>query len=232
MKKHLIYSLTLLSTAFVITQSCKHEPTEPIAQNTTTGTTTSGTTTSTLPPNDSVCFNTQILPFFITTCGSDGCHSATNPQKGYNLTTYAGIMTGIVPFQPTQGKIMDEIDDGDMPPAGPLSATQKALLVKWISEGATQRNCNNTCDTTNVTYNNQVSPIVQTYCVGCHNGTSGGGGVNLNSYTAVKTATQTGKVLCSIKHQSGCSAMPKSAAQLNLCQIRIFELWHANGCPQ
>ena len=228
MKKTLIYTLTAGLLTLVLADACKHDPIEPTSQTTTT----SGTTTGNPTPTDSVCFNTQILPFFISTCGSSGCHSATNPQKGYNLTTYAGIMQGIVPYKPADGEIMKEINDGEMPPAGPLTATQKALLVKWISEGATQRNCINTCDTNNVTYTQHVAPLVQTYCVGCHNGSSGSGGVNLNSYVAVKNETQNGKLICSVKHESGCSAMPKYNTKLNSCQIRIFELWQERNCPQ
>jgi hypothetical protein len=228
MKKTLIYTLTAGLLTLVLADACKHDPIEPTSQTTTTSGTTNGNPT----PTDSVCFNTQILPFFISTCGSSGCHSATNPQKGYNLTTYAGIMQGIVAFKPAEGKIMDAINDGEMPPAGPLTATQKALLVKWISEGATQRNCINTCDTNNVTYTQHVAPLVQTYCVGCHNGSSGSGGVNLNSYAAVKNETQNGKLICSVLQSAGCSPMPKSGPKLSFCDIRKFELWKASGCPQ
>jgi hypothetical protein len=228
MKKSILYILMAGLLTLVMAEACKHDPVEPITQPTTT----SGTTTGNPIPSDSVCFNTQILPFFISTCGSSGCHSATNPQKGFNLTTYTGIMQGIVPNKPAEGKIMKEIIDGEMPPAGPLTATQKALLEKWISEGATQRNCINTCDTNNVTYTNQVASVIQTYCVGCHNGSSGSGGVNLNSYTAVKNETLNGKLICTILQTGGCSPMPKSGPKLSLCDIRKFELWRTANCPQ
>ena len=44
--------------------------------------------------------------------------------------------------------------------------------------------------------------------------------------------TQNGKLICSVKHETGCSAMPKYNTKLNSCQIRIFELWQQRNCPQ
>ncbi|MBL7976522.1 MAG: hypothetical protein JNJ85_16510, partial [Candidatus Kapabacteria bacterium] len=53
---------------------------------------------------DSVCFSRDVLPIFLSNCGMSGCHDATTHAEGYNLTTYSGIMRGIVAYNPSGSK--------------------------------------------------------------------------------------------------------------------------------
>jgi hypothetical protein len=137
-KKHLLPFL-----CSILLTSCKHEPQEIIVQTNPTTTNTGATTSTTSSTNDSVCFNKQIQPLFNSSCAKGGCHDAVTRADGYNFTSYSGIMQGIVPGKPSNGKIMKEIMDNSMPqnPNPPLSNTQKALLTKWIEEGAKNREC-------------------------------------------------------------------------------------------
>ncbi len=44
------------------------------ASNTGTSTLQCGTTGSNASKGDSVCFTTQVLPFFVSNCATSGCH--------------------------------------------------------------------------------------------------------------------------------------------------------------
>jgi hypothetical protein len=222
MKKYVFGILVLL----IVITACKHERQEPVAQSTT-----ATTSTTTRPTNDSVCFNTQIQPLFNSSCAMSGCHDAITSAEGYNLTNYAGIKIGIIPGKPSDGVIMKEINRNNMPeyPLPPLDAPQKALLVKWINEGATNRQCVDECNPTNATFAAGVNPTVKTYCVGCHNNSLPSGGINLTTYNLIKASVTSGKFLCSIQHGAGCSSMPKNAGKLNINCITLIQNWIDNG---
>jgi hypothetical protein len=84
------------------------------------------------------------------------------------------------------------------------------------------------------TYNNGVRAIMESSCatVGCHVGQFPGGGIDLSTYATVKSASLNGKVLQSIKHESGADAMPQGAAKLPNDVIKIVECWIQNGAPE
>lgn len=219
MKLVYVSLLLLVSVVLFVPFSCKNETSETLKPNTpVTG--------------DSVCFNTQILPLFISNCTMSACHDAVSHADGYVFTDYTGIMKGI-----TNGKIIKSIketDPGDrMPPAGPLPATQIQLIEKWIAQGATNKICVNPCDTQLVKYNSHIAQVMTNNCLGCHSGAAtSGGGINLETYTNVRNETLNGKLLCSINHAGGCSAMPKNGSKLSACDIRKVEIWKAAGYPQ
>lgn len=225
--KKTLYALGLLVLVYT---ACKHDPSEPAPQTTTTSSTattaTTSTTSTTTPANDSVCFNTQILPLIQSNCAQSGCHDAISHQEGYTLTNYTGIMKGI-----NDGEIMKQINKGDMPmsPVPPLTTEQKNLLQKWIAEGARNRICNDPCDPANDKYSTGVSTIISTNCAGCHNDNIANGGVSLQGYENVKASALSGKLECVIDHGSGCVAMPYNAAKLSPNCITLIKNWIANG---
>jgi hypothetical protein len=87
------------------------------------------------------------------------------------------------------------------------------------------------CDTTSVTYNNQVKPIMLQYCMDCHSTENHSAGVILDTYEGTKIIADDGKLIGVINHKSGFSPMPKNAPQLDPCTIRIIELWVEDGAP-
>jgi hypothetical protein len=108
-------------------------------------------------------------------------------------------------------------------------------MRKWIAEGALNSDCPDaTCDTLNtVGFAAQVKPIIDSYCVGCHNASSSNGGVNLNGYDQVKKYAETLRngtplLVGTIRHMSGFKAMPQSST-LDECSIRKIELWIEQG---
>lgn len=84
------------------------------------------------------------------------------------------------------------------------------------------------------TYNNGVKAILDASCAtaGCHSAQNQADGINLSNYTTAKSASLNGKVLQSIKHESGVDAMPQGAAKLSNDKINIVECWIQNGAPE
>ena len=89
------------------------------------------------------------------------------------------------------------------------------------------------CDTSGVTYSVTVTTLLNNYgCVGCHSGASASGGIQLNSYAAVRTQAQNGKLEGVIAHSPGFTPMPQGAAKMNACDIAKIRAWIGAGSPQ
>jgi aspartyl aminopeptidase len=88
------------------------------------------------------------------------------------------------------------------------------------------------CDTTAISYSNDVAPIINNNCSSCHsqqNANTLGSGIVLTEYNNLKNRIQT--VVGAINHNSGFSQMPKNASKLTDCQIDIIEKWLDAGMP-
>jgi hypothetical protein len=83
------------------------------------------------------------------------------------------------------------------------------------------------CDTTAITFSGKIQPVLNAACIGCHNANNASGGHNLSTHAGVLASGS--RLLGSVKHSSGYSAMPKNAPKLNDCQILIIEMWLQNG---
>jgi len=81
------------------------------------------------------------------------------------------------------------------------------------------------CDTLDITYNGDVYPIFEQYCIFCHSGPIPEGGLDLTNFDDVSTVAQSGQLLGSINHNAGFSPMPKDADKLSFCQIRTITIW-------
>jgi len=81
------------------------------------------------------------------------------------------------------------------------------------------------CDTFNVTYEGDVYPIFNEYCIYCHGGNEPQGGIDLTDYENVSFLAQSGQLVGSINHAAGYSPMPQNASKLLDCNIRIIEIW-------
>ena len=86
-----------------------------------------------------------------------------------------------------------------------------------------------TCDTTNAKFATFVSPLIAASCAtsNCHSTTRQAAGVNLGTYTAIKTyiAADKATFLGSIDRTSGYSAMPQGAGKLADCDIKKIKTW-------
>ncbi|CAN5423685.1 hypothetical protein BH09BAC5_BH09BAC5_18260 [soil metagenome] len=90
------------------------------------------------------------------------------------------------------------------------------------------------CDTTTTpSYSTHIVPIIQNYCIGCHNGTNGSGGCDLSNYNGVfvwANGGVTSSMVGNTWHQSGYFPMPPSYT-LDSCQLKLIYNWVNNGAP-
>jgi len=185
---------------------------------------------------DTVYFKQTILPLVTSNCAKSGCHDAISHKEGVILTDYTNIMREVKVSSPASSdlyKCLNKTGDERMPPApaAEFSLSNKALLLKWIQQGAKNNSCSNTanCDTVNVTYNASVAPILKTYCVGCHSATSPSAGVDLSTFTGVKVQAANGRLIGSITHAVGYKPMPSSTSKLGSCEINQIQVWITKG---
>lgn len=183
-----------------------------------------------------VYFNEEILPIFVTQCGSSRCHGGSN-EKRMNYTTYNGIMTGITPGQPYNSKIYTAIIGvylNSMPPGKPINENQRTLIKVWIEQGAKNNSESDTItkkDTTktivpvgSACFSRDILPVILANCSKCHN--------SLTSYNGIIQIVSAGNPSNSTLYQditaSGSNAMPPS---YKLPQVNIDSIysWIKNG---
>lgn len=177
--------------------------------------------------NPEVCFQQNVLPIFVSKCSTTGCHNATDNKAGYDLSNYEGIMRGVVPKHPLQSKNYTVISgiNPSMPRGEKLSKKEVSYIKIWIKMGAkNSSNCSTGCDTSAFTYGTVITPLLNTWCIGCHNSNNKGGGFDLSTYTGVKACITQGRFLGTIKHSSGFNAMPLGT-KLSDCDIVKIEKW-------
>jgi hypothetical protein len=196
---------------------------------------------TTVPPgqpsgfvNPLACFSRDILPVLTSKCGTAGCHDQITHKEGYVFTSYSTTMTAVSAGNPGNSKLYEVIKlasgEEKMPPAGKTQLTTAEVdsIRNWISYGALNEYCGETCDTINtVTFSGTIWPVVQSSCTGCHSGASPLGGVALESYANVAALAANGLLMNSLKG-AGVTKMPMGGS-FTTCRIRQFELWVNNG---
>lgn len=192
-----------------------------------------------------VCFEADILPIFQSNCAKSGCHDASTAENGYVFDSYNNIVKkGIKPGNAEDSKVykvMIATDDDRMPPDGypPLTKAQTDLVAQWINEGAQNTtDCGEPCDENVFTYSGAVRPILDKHCVGCHNSSDAGGGVDLTVYDGstgfydgVKQVALDGRLVSTINWEPGFSAMPQGGEKLSTCNISQITKWVNDGAP-
>jgi uncharacterized membrane protein len=201
----------------IFISSCKHDP----------------------PPSTTgdICFESEILPIFVTRCAVTGCHDANTAAEGIVLDSYSNIMAvheGIVPYKSDESEVVEAIfeTDGDkmMPPSGypPLTDVQKSLIVAWINEGApnttgcgTPANCSDTA----FAFTANVRPIIDSYCNSCHSGSNPSGGLNFSNHSGLAAVALDGRLMGALDHQNGFTPMPSATITLDSCYRNIVRQW-------
>jgi hypothetical protein len=226
MKISKICTLLMIAICSIFIQSCKHELNYPDYNPNPIDTTTP-------PPVDTlVCFESQILPLFVSNCAMSGCHDADSPEENIQLTDYTHIRQEIIPYQPSSEDVMEAIIDGSMPPSpnSNLTSSQISLIQQWISQGAQNTtNCAIVCDSTAYTYSADISPIMSTFCNGCHGGAFPSAGINTSSWAGLQSIANNDSLMGSIQHDSGFSPMPKGSSKMNACNITKIRKWIQAG---
>ena len=245
MKKLILISLGCIATVIILfnTTACNREPvyigdllTDPI------DTTGGGGTVITHPCSpDSVYFEQDLLPVLRSNCAVPGCHDAATHQEDIIFDSYINTFnTGEIKLNdPSGSKLYEAITDSDPdkrmppPPRTPLTAEQKALVLKWMQQGGQNLHCDAGCDTTNVTFNGVIKPLIATKCQGCHGANSPGAGIRLTNYTEIKAQVNSQKLWGAVNHAIGFKPMPYPAggAKLPQCELDQIRIWIQAGAP-
>ena len=194
------------------------------------------------PPvgSSTICFETDVLPIFVSNCAKVGvgCHDAITQAKGLRYDTYAEIMKTIRPNEPANSNawktIMEDKPDKRMPPlpAAALDKSKKDSIYKWIVQGALNTtSCNTNCDTTFFSYSGTILPLLQSSCIGCHSGTVPAGNIDLTTYNNVYTLAFNGKLMGAVLHAVGFKPMPNGGNKLPDCKIIQIRKWIEVGAP-
>lgn len=88
------------------------------------------------------------------------------------------------------------------------------------------------CDTTNITYQAVVAPILNTNCNSCHAtavANKSGAGVILDNYASVKPYITNNSLLKSIVQNGKVSPMPLNAPKMDACTISKIAAWINKG---
>ena len=90
------------------------------------------------------------------------------------------------------------------------------------------------CVTENMSFANDVWPVISSTCTGCHGGANPSGGVRLENYNDVAAAGAIdagnyGSLYGTISHAPGNSPMPKNGNQLPDCTISQIKAWIDQG---
>lgn len=111
-----------------------------------------------------------------------------------------------------------------------------SLLLLCLYVGCTNNNPEKlypqtgNCDTTKVTFSQDIAPIFKNNCESCHSGSQPSGGRLLDSYDAIARTADSGRLIGSIKHESDFSAMPPTG-KLSTCNIDKITAWINKGKP-
>lgn len=243
MKRFYSIILPILFVLLVI-YSCKHEPPIPPGAPDPTGETGGNTGGGEEEPDpcnpDIIYFEQQILPIFQANCATAGCHNAGTAEDGVVLDNYANIFeTGdIDPYDPWDSEVYEVIMENDPddrmppPPSSPLPQELKNLIRDWILQGAQNTSCETTgCDTENVSFSNDIFPIIQSNCVSCHSGSNANAGIQLTNYSQISHQALNGLLLSAVSHDGMATPMPYQSNQLSSCKIEMITAWINNGAP-
>jgi mono/diheme cytochrome c family protein len=88
------------------------------------------------------------------------------------------------------------------------------------------------CDTTNITYQAVVAPILNTNCNSCHAASvanKSGAGIVLDNYVSLKPYITNSSLLNSIVQNGKVPPMPLNAPKLDACKISKIAAWINKG---
>ena len=241
--KEVLLAIVLMGTIVFLTMpSCVHDPigVEPI--DTMEMDTMIPPDTSMLCDPDSIYFRKDVLPIMLSSCGIGLCHDAATKAANVEITSYSTLIASNIvdPFDPEGSKMYERMTEMDlarvMPPdpQGPISDTNIAVVRKWIEQGALNLDCpdDTTCTINEpVSFAQDVFPIIDKFCVGCHSGDPPRGGIFLRNHAEVADQAVNGTLLDAINRVMGASPMPVGMDKLKQCDIDRIRLWTEDGAP-
>jgi mono/diheme cytochrome c family protein len=187
-------------------------------------------------------FETKALGVLRANCV--GCHAdSSGPANVYGLMDEAHLLSSrlVVAGQPASSPLYNAIGGGTMPPAGPLSASDKATISDWITAAKASTVVAVPTATPTPPPAATATPLPATFasinatilapkCVGCHSTANPQGGYAYDTFAktllSVNKTTPTSSLLYA---RTLSAAMPKGGTALTPDQEAQILLWIQNG---
>jgi hypothetical protein len=87
------------------------------------------------------------------------------------------------------------------------------------------------CNTQNMSFQNNIVPILQRNCYVCHSVAVNTANITLEGHANLIKYVNSGQLLGAIKRESGFVPMPQNASKLIACDIAKIEQWIFEGAP-
>lgn len=87
-----------------------------------------------------------------------------------------------------------------------------------------------TCDTTSVTYTQDIVPIFAANCNSCHSGSGASGGIFTDNYESV--VQNIIRIHGAVNHLDGFRGMPDQSSPLPDCELSKINAWINQQTPQ
>ncbi len=85
------------------------------------------------------------------------------------------------------------------------------------------------CYTDDVSYQNDILPVLEASCISCHSSANLSGGIDLSNHSEIKQVAESGLLLGVLRHDMGFKPMPQNANKLSDCTILKIEAWIDQG---
>ncbi|MGB0428427.1 MAG: hypothetical protein ACPGEC_05820 [Flavobacteriales bacterium] len=86
------------------------------------------------------------------------------------------------------------------------------------------------CEPENISFTNDIIPIFESKCLGCHSGSDPSGDIDLKDFSTVETLASEGRLLSAIKQQSYYPMPPAdNGTPLSDCHIETIKTWINEG---
>ena len=185
---------------------------------------------------DDISYQYEVRPILVSNCAYIGCHNTRSHKSGIILVDYTRTKKQVKSGNPNSSKLYEVIvlnpnDEDIMPirPAEPLTNSQTAIIKKWIEQGAKDSNCKTECNSDNISFANNIYPLIKEQCYGCHQPNNRQGNISLEDYDHIKAFALNGVLLGTIKQDLGYKAMPTVGNKMTDCQIATIQNWIIDG---
>lgn len=230
------FQWSLLIVLLAILMACKHHPdviTDIIPPDDNGGVNPNDTVIDPCS-DDTVYFANTVLPIILSHCSMPGCHNTpTNDNDNIVLTNYEQVMNYVVPGDLNSSELWDDAiaetdPDKIMPPpdATPLTEVEMQLIADWIQQGAQNNSCIE-CDST-FAFADDILPIIENNCAGCHSGNDPEAGLLLVTYSDIQAAVTSNGLMDRVNDAN--NPMPPNN-QLSDCIKSQIQSWIDAGMP-
>lgn len=107
-----------------------------------------------------------------------------------------------------------------------LSSLFIASCAKDVDE-----DLNPDCMTEDMSYADDIVPILRNNCYGCHNSDARQGGIAFDTYEGLKSVVDKNRLIGAISRQPGFAPMPANSPKLPDCAIDQITAWVGDGAP-